>query len=225
MDPTRGGVRAGRAVIGALGLFALIGTLVGSNDKPGFTAANFFSYFTVESNVLAAVVMLGLAAVPTAALATEGLRGATTLYIVITGVVYNLMLRGIDVGIEPTVLGHTCNELLHLIVPILVLLDWLLVPPLRTLPRSRAVLFLLFPLVYLGYSLARGEITGWYPYPFLNAETKGYFHVLLTCVVLALMMLLLSLAVVEIGRRRAASVRGPGPAPDPDPRLGGRDPL
>ena len=218
-------MRVGRAVAGALGLFALIGTLVASNDNPGFTAVNFFSYFTVESNVLAAVVMLGLAAVPAAALSTEGLRGATTLYIVITGVVYNTLLRGVDVGIESTTMGDIYNELLHLVVPLLVLADWILVPPRVLLPRSRALLYLLFPLVYLGYSLARGALTGWYPYPFLNAGEKGYLVVVATSAVLAVVMLALSLAVVEIGRRRLAATTADGLPPRGPAPLGGSDPL
>jgi hypothetical protein len=213
-------VRAGRAVAGALGVVALVGTLLVSNDNPGFTAANFFSYFTVESNVLAAIVLLGLAAVPSAAESTEGLRAATTLYMVITGVVYNALLRGVDVGIESTAFGELCNELLHVVVPVALLLDWLLVPPLRRIGRDRALLFLLFPLLYLGYSLARGEITGWYPYPFLNPGDGGYGRVLVYAVVLAVFMLLISLAIEEVGRR--ATVRAYGA---PAAASGGDDPV
>lgn len=220
MEATRAVVRTARAVTGVLGLVALVGTLVVSNDNPGFTAANFFSYFTIESNVLAAVVMLGLAAVPTAAESTEGLRAGTTLYIVITGVVYNVLLRGVDVGIESGPFGELCNELLHVVVPVLVLLDWVLVPPLRRIGRSRALLLLLFPLLYLGYSLARGELTGWYPYPFLNPANGGYGKVLVYGVVLALFMLLLALAIEEVGRR--VTIRAYG---RPAVESGGSDPV
>lgn len=206
MEATSGAVRAGRTVAGLLGLLALVGTLAVSDDS--LTAANFFSYFTIESNVLAAVVLLGLAAVPTAAESTEGLRAASTLYMVVTGVVYNVLLRGVDVGIESTAFGDLCNELLHVVVPVLILVDWLVVPPLRVIGRSRALLFLLFPLVYLGYSLARGELSGWYPYPFLNPGNGGYGRVLLYGLVLAVVMLGLSMAIEETGRRGAARAHG-----------------
>ena len=211
MTATRGAVRAARAVAGLLGLVALVGILVVSDDNPGFTVANFFSYFTIESNVLAAVVLLGLAAVPTAAASTEGLRAATTVYMVVTGVVYNVLLRGVDVGLPTTTVGDVCNELLHVVLPLLVLLDWLLVPPVRHIGTRRAFLFLLFPLVYLGYSLARGELSGWYPYPFLDPGQGGYVRVVGYAVVVAVLMLVLSLGVEWIGRRRGQPT-APGPA-------------
>ncbi len=215
MEATSGAVRVGRAVVGALAVFALVATLVTSNDVPTFTAANFFSYFTVESNLLAAVVLLGLAAVPTAAEATEGLRGATTLYMVVTGVLYNALLRGVDVGIERTSFGELLNELLHVVVPVALLLDWLLVPPRRAIGRNRALLWLLFPLVYLAYSLARGALVDWYPYPFLNPAHGGYGRVVVYGVVIAVVMLVLALGIEEIGRRRAARLHGVV-APDDD---------
>jgi hypothetical protein len=39
----------------------------------------------------------------------------------------------------------------------------------------------LVPIAWLAYTLVRGEVTGWYPYPFVDAEDHGYGRVLLNC--------------------------------------------
>jgi hypothetical protein len=42
---------------------------------------------------------------------------------------------------------------------------------------------LAYPLVWLGYTLVRGSIVGWYPYPFLNPANGGYGQVAATVAV------------------------------------------
>ncbi len=54
-----------------------------------------------------------------------------------------------------------------------VVLDWFLDRPRRPLPRSVLGPWLVFPAAYLAYSLVRGSITGWYPYPFLDPGAGG----------------------------------------------------
>ena len=51
---------------------------------------------------------------------------------------------------------------------------------------------LVYPIAWVVYSLVRGAIVDWYPYPFLDVETLGYAEVLLTCAVLAVAMVALS---------------------------------
>jgi hypothetical protein len=61
----------------------------------------------------------------------------------------------------------------HLLMPLWVLFDWVAFPPATRPTYRRSRIWLVYPLVYLFFSLARGAITGWYPYPFLNPSQPG----------------------------------------------------
>lgn len=157
-----------------------------------FSPANHFSYFTILSNVIAAIVLLVGAFRPV----PDGFRGAAVLYMVTTGIVYAVLLRGVDVQ-TPDLANHT----LHIVMPILVVVDWLLDPPQRPIAFRRALWWLAFPLAYLGYTLLRGPIVDWYPYPFVDPRTNGYGSVLLTSLVIAVFVGLLAWLIAWVGDR------------------------
>jgi hypothetical protein len=70
------------------------------------------------------------------------------------------------------------NAVVHYVMPVVIVLDWLIDPPCAQITRRKASSWLIFPVVYFGYTLIRGAITGWYPYPFLDVAAKGYGRVL-----------------------------------------------
>ncbi|MGW6446613.1 Pr6Pr family membrane protein [Lentzea sp. NPDC055074] len=155
-----------------------------------FRPADHFSYFTVLSNVFAAVVaLLGVFGTVSAQI-----RGAAVLYMGTTGIVYWLLLRGIDVQTPAY-----ANWVLHTIVPILVVVEWCLAPE-RT---RRAWLWLSFPLAYLVYTLVRGPIVGWYPYPFMDPRGNGYGEVLVNCLFVTVVFVVLAFAVSWAGNKLA----------------------
>ncbi|MET9631497.1 Pr6Pr family membrane protein [Lentzea sp. NPDC006480] len=155
-----------------------------------FRFANHFSYFTVLSNVFAACVALLGVWGPVSA----QIRGAAVLYMATTGLVYALLLRGVDVQTPAY-----ANWVLHVVVPILVVVEWLLAPE-RT---TRAWTWLSFPAAYLAYTLIRGPIVDWYPYPFLDPRPHGYGEVALTCVFVAVVITGLAYAVSWAGTKLA----------------------
>lgn len=167
---------------------------------------NFFSFFTIESNLFAASVLL----VSVSYLffsklkkddAFDYLRGAASLYMVVTGVVYVLLLSRADVQTPiPWV-----NAVLHYIFPVVVLLDWIVDRPTQAISIRRAALWLAYPVGYLAYSLIRGPIAHWYPYPFLNVEKLGYLSVAVNSLVVAAGVILLSFLLVRISRLRFAA--------------------
>jgi hypothetical protein len=162
------------------------------------SVVNFFSFFTNLSNILGAVVLVYLAVRPGTG---DLVRGAATTYLAITGIVYNLLLRGEDLG----VLKPWINVVLHVVTPIVMLLDWLLDPPGRPVPLRRALWWLAFPLAYVGYSLIRGAVVHWYPYPFLNpAHPGGYARVLGFAVGIAVAFVAVIAALTQLGNRLAA---------------------
>jgi len=175
---------------------------------------NFFSFFTIDSNVLGLVV-LAIGAVLLVVRRGDdpgwftALRAAAVTYLVTTGVVYNLLLRNIPLPQGTTVAWS--NEVLHVIAPAYLLIDWLFAPG-RTPLRLRTVWGIAaFPIVWAVYTLLRAPIaadpvTGkqpWYPYPFLNPVTSpnGYLSVAFYVVLIAVVILAAGYGVVWISRR------------------------
>lgn len=172
---------------GAIGVFALVlqyWVVASSPTSPGIVTwtINFFSFFTILTNALAAMAMLlPLIAGETGAgrfVSRPPVRTAIAGYIVIVGIVYFLVLRQLW---SPEGWGRTADQLLHYVTPILFVLDWLLFVPKgqtgwRLVDRS-----LLFPLVYMVWTLVHGAATKWYPYPFVDVGKLDYADVLRNC--------------------------------------------
>jgi len=164
------------------------------------STVNFFSYFTIESNMFAAVVFLMSAYVmwkhkkdPQ----LESLRGAAVLYMVVTGIIYNLLLHGDNLG---TLLPWV-NDILHRVFPVVMLFDWVYCPPMRKFTAKEALLWMIYPVVYAAYTLVHGPLARhWYPYPFINVAMHGYARVALNCVVIAISMLVLALIIARLPR-------------------------
>jgi hypothetical protein len=183
--------------------------------------ANFFSFFTILSNVIAAVVLAtaGARALmrPAEAAGSLGLSAAltcATAYMVITGIVYNALLRGITLpqGSEPV---PWSNEVLHLIGPIFLVLDLLIGTRRRALRWQVVWVVVAFPLLWVAYTLVRGPLvtnptTGepyWYPYPFLNPNGPGgWGSVTAYVVVIAIGFVAVGFGAVWVTRRRGRAV-------------------
>lgn len=136
---------------------------------------NVFSYFTILSNILVAVGLTCATLIPHTKLgkyfSSISVESAIALYIFIVGLVYNLVLRGIW---EPKGWQLVADNLLHVIIPALYMLYWLAFMPKGALNWKDGIVWAYFPLAYLIYSLIRGHLMGWYPYPFLNVTKLGY---------------------------------------------------
>lgn len=175
---------------GLLGLSAIATEIIVIMGRGRFVPENFFSYFTIESNIFAAVMLIASALMLLKRRQGAGiafLRGAATLYMMITGIVFSILLSGYD---ALTAVPWD-NIVLHYIIPIAVLIDWILDPPTRAITFKNATLWLLYPLLYLVYSLVRGLLVDWYPYPFLNPMLDGYAGIVWVSMgILALSLLL-----------------------------------
>ena len=161
----------------------------------GYSSVNFFSYFTIESNIFAAAIFL-LAAAGIRGRRFDLVRGAAALYMTVTGVIYVILLSGADV--QTTI--PWVNAVLHYIFPVVALADWLLVPLQRKVPVRTALFWLVFPLAYAGYSLIRGHFANWYPYPFLNVMKLGYIAVTINCLFVATAFIILTLSLARLPR-------------------------
>lgn len=199
-------------------------TAIANDRDVTTTIANFFSFFTILSNVIAAAVLTWAAAASlsgrrerSASLPLSVALACGTTYMIITGVVYNALLRGITLpqGSEPV---PWSNEVLHLIGPTFLLLDLVIGTPRRSV-RWRALLVIVsFPLLWTAYTLIRGPLvtnptTGqpfWYPYPFLNPNNPGGWGMVIGYVVaIAVAFIVVGSFTVWVTRRRSAERRRP----------------
>lgn len=163
---------------------------------------NLFSYFTILTNLLVAISC-------TANLffrrsntrnffEIPSVQTAIALYIFIVALVYNTVLRGLV-----TLNGWSIvvDTLLHVLVPIFYILYWALFVPKGTLQYPQSFKWLVFPFCYLLYSLIRGTMYNWYPYPFLNVTENGYQKVLLNACMLLLVFMMTGFALIWLDRR------------------------
>lgn len=185
-------------------------------DDVTVQVVNFFSFFTVESNAASAVI-LAIGAVllivrpgPDSETFTL-VRASIVTYMVVTGVVYNLLLRGVELPQGSTLAWS--NEILHVVAPLYLLLDWIFAPGRVPLAPRKIWPVLVFPIVWVVYALVRGpfvvdDVYGndfWYPYPFLNPVTSadGYLSVTFYVILIAAVIGLVAAGVLWISRRRA----------------------
>ncbi|HTJ72177.1 MAG TPA: Pr6Pr family membrane protein [Actinospica sp.] len=190
-----------RLAVAALAAYTLgVACNRASTPPDGVGTANFFSYFTILSNIFVTLVfaiggvalLLGRRGVP------DGLRGAVACYISATGLIYAVVLRA-DAQ-EAGNVALWIDNVLHVVTPIAVFLDWLAVPPRTRQPYSIVGYWVLFPIAYVTYSLIRGHFVDWYPYPFLDPRGRGYAHVALECVVIAVAIVAVCFLVAWLGR-------------------------
>lgn len=188
--------------------------------EPATKMVNFFSFFTIQSNLLGAVA-LGIGAIVLLGSRRRVadprwfavLRACATTYLVTTGVVYNLLLRGIDLPQGTTVAWS--NEVLHVVAPVLLLVDWLCAPGRRRLGFGVVGVIVIYPIVWAAYTMIRGPFvtdtvtgaTSWYPYPFLNPDTSdnGYLSVVFYILLIAVVIGAVGTGVVAISRGRRRS--------------------
>jgi hypothetical protein len=117
--------------------------------------------------------------------------------------VYNALLRGIPD--EGFVVSTWPGEIMHVWIPIVMLLDWLLSPGRPALRWTALRIVVIFPLVWIGFTLVRGALDGWYPYPFLEPST-GWLSVMAYVVGIAAFIVgLAALAIAYSRGRRARS--------------------
>ena len=195
--------RAAAGVFIAVCVIAQYWLLVRGDSLAGMAGSSlrFFSFFTILTNVLAAVTLLWPLVAPRSRLglflSRPPVRTAVTGYIIVVGVVYYLLLRDLSQRQGwPMFFEH----MLHYVTPPLFVLDWLLFVDKRDLDWRIGLTALGFPLAYLVWTVIHGAATGWYPYPFVDVAELGYARAAVNTAGLVLAFLALEMALVGIGR-------------------------
>jgi hypothetical protein len=212
--------RAGRVwhlVTFAVALFALVFQLVlilrgdsvlDEANAPASTEAvrRYFFYFTIQSNIAVAWVTYLLArGRESDTRFFRVLRLDAVLAIAVTGVVHWFLLRPI-LDLEGA--SYVADKLLHVAVPLLAVIGWLVFGPRDLLRSSDVPPALVWPVAYLLLILATGPIFDWYPYPFLDVAEHGLGVVLLNSLGITVLFLAIAYGAVW------ADARLPGAKPD-----------
>nr|WP_201469824.1 Pr6Pr family membrane protein [Microbacterium hydrocarbonoxydans] len=191
----------GVTVIGILGYTYAIGI-----PLRGASLVDYFGYFTNLTSLLTALVLVSSGVLGLRRRSVPGwfdtARGASVASMLVVALVYNLVVPG--TGSAPVWVSVT----LHLVLPLLVLIDWVLVPDRAPQPWRRLWVVLPYPVIWLIVVLLRGATDGWVPYGFLLPE-RGV--VALCATVAALLVTLLASAALVW---RLSRLRQPGTAVD-----------
>jgi len=195
-------------VTATLGWFALalqgyltVTLSIANGKTPIAGVITFVSYFTILTNLLVAVVLTFSVWAPGSRRGTFFSRATvqtgTAVNIAIVGIVYSLLLRQIW---DPQGWQKLADLLLHDLIPLLYVGYWVIFVSKRSLRWKDAFWWLTYPAAYFAYTLLRGAVSGWYPYPFLNPHGIGYSRVSANAVMLLAAFLLTGLLLVAIGR-------------------------
>jgi hypothetical protein len=208
-----------RLVAGALMITAILSQLavslgywqrIGIHDV-GLRMADFFSAFTHQVNLAAGAVLIVGAFVLLRGDAPEPgwysvLRLAVLPSLLAAGIVYNVLLR--SQAVPPGSQLDWANEVMHVVAPLLFLVDWVVAPHPRSLRFRSAAVVVILPLAWLAYTFLRGPLVPdeinrtpyYYPYPFLDPHASGWAPVVQLVGELLVFAVILGLLAVLVWR-------------------------
>jgi hypothetical protein len=135
---------------------------------------NTFAFFTVQSNLIA---------------------GGTSLLLAIRLDRPSVVFRTFRL------IGLVAIQLVHTVVPVLTVVGWLVFGPRGATSRRVAWLSLIFPACWLAFTLIRGAVIGWYPYPFIDVSVIGYGKAILNAFWVSLLLLGLAAGATALDSR------------------------
>jgi hypothetical protein len=175
--------------------------VLNETDPPDLATrlARLVSYFTIQSNLLIAITATTLALNP----GRDGptwriVRLAGVVGIAVTGLVHFVLLRPL---LDLDGLNWAADKALHMVVPLLALASWLTVGPRPRIDRWTILGALAWPFAWLAWTLLVGQLSGWYPYPFLDVDAEGVAAVASVSVGITVLFIALIAAAYVVDRR------------------------
>ena len=177
-----------------------------------FRPGEYFAYYTIQSSLIAAVVLTVTAVRDLKGLAqTKALnlaRLSVSTYAIVVAVVYNALLRGTPVLPGDPDYGYDWpvvpNEILHVWAPVFIVLDLALTFMTSKLKFKQIFWVLVFPLAWLAFTIVRGLNTNWWAYWFLNPNEDGGVTGVVAYIFGIMFFMLLS-ATISLGLNRLIS--------------------
>ena len=207
------GLNTFRFIGSITGLFALVVQLylIIINVHPGGPGylqetIRFFSYMTIWTNILVAGSFFFPLFFPASRLSiflTKPIvEGGILVYIFVVMLINHLFLQGL---VNQTGMQWVVNLFLHYIIPVFYIAFWILYGKKGRQEYSNSIRWLIYPFIYILYSLARGALINQYPYPFIDVTELGYALALRNTVLIIVAYLIVGLMLVIIDKRLTKS--------------------
>lgn len=178
-------------------------------DAPWKRGLNVFVFFTVQSNIIVGVTTAMLAADARPSTVFRVLRLTGVVAISITFIVFHVALRELQ---DLTGQAAVADVLLHTASPLLCVAGWLVFGP-RGQTSPRVVPWtLVFPLGWGIFTMIRGELVGWWPYPFIDPTDSGYVRVAVNLVLIGGVFVALAAGARWLDQRLQKRAAAPAPA-------------
>lgn len=196
MKKTMARIGAGIVALTALtGLCVQFDATLAQTGSVGETLWTLLRFFTIWANILVVItfgpIALGRHVSPRRV-------GGTVLAILLVGIIYGLLLRGLLSLSGGALLADT---LLHKVTPLLAPLWWIAFARKGRLGRRDPWIWAIFPAAYLPYALIRGMAEGHYAYPFINVAKLGIGQVAINAALIAIGFVLAGYVLVWIDGR------------------------
>ncbi|MEC3910192.1 Pr6Pr family membrane protein [Sphingobium sp. CR2-8] len=189
------------ALVSLAGLVVQFDATLGQTGSIAETLWTLLRFFTIWANIF---VVLTLGAIALGRAVSSRRVGGMLLSILLVGIIYGLLLRGLLSLSGGALLADT---LLHKVTPLLVPLWWIAFARKGRLGWRDPWLWAIFPAAYLPYALLRGTAEGHYAYPFINVAKFGIGQVALNAALIAIGFAAAGHALVWIDRRLSARAR------------------
>ncbi|MDQ6469764.1 Pr6Pr family membrane protein [Flavobacterium sp. LHD-80] len=167
----------------------------------------FFSFFTILTNSIvffwSAMFLFGGKSNLKSFFSKYATITAITVYIMIVGIVFNVLLRSIA---HLTGQHRIVSEIFHAVVPTLVFFYWLFVLPSEKLSFKVILPWLIYPIIYIIYTLLHGISTNFYPYPFVDVTKIGFEKAIINGLFVLLAFVILSIILIFISNKRSKNV-------------------
>lgn len=206
----------------ALGVI-LTGIVRHSDILTGQPSWTTLLFYTMLSNLLCLAWMLILVVRTTRDLRHRGrsgtstpsarLSGAVMMAITVTMLIYLIVLVPARFADGDADIFSLTDNLIHIITPVLMIVDWLLFVPKGAFRWIDPVLWTLLPYTYLVWAFVYGSLGGEftpgqrYPYPFMDVDALGVLGVAQWVVALTVALIVVGLIFVSIDRALGALSR------------------
>jgi hypothetical protein len=192
-------------VVGLAITAALSAQVLDQVNRGTFIPENYFWFFSIQTSIasIGVLVATGIIGLQTRSDSPPlgVLRAMIVTYAVLTGVIYNLLLRDFVASTLPSTAPDWPLEMVHVWVPIYLIADWLLNPHRARLSWWAVPITLIYPALWFAASIVRGELTGWYPYEFLDpTQTGGWIQILATIAPISALAVGVSTVLIVINR-------------------------
>ncbi len=164
-----------------------------------FEPINFFGYWTNQGNILGAIALL-IASKYTGKnrnIWIEIVRFVATVDLIMVTVLYWCFVQGDDVG------GRFvwANYMVHLVTGVLVIIDWIIEGPKKTISFSHIWIAIIYPVIWLIITGVRFTIDSWVPYSVLE-PSNGVAQISSIVITFLLSSIFFGLIVLLLARLR-----------------------